>query len=100
LIEEMLRSVAIQLMEKPQVELEGKSYKVSRSTSRGLRMAKVVINGREVQAIEQNRQKLSRWGKLAKSGSKVVQFRDVITGKYLAVSVDGEVMMYGKDQDR
>ena len=96
MIGDVLQSVAIQLMEKPQVELEGKSYKVSKSSSRGLRMAKVEINGREVQAIEQNRQKLSRWGKLAKEGRKVVQFRDVITGKYLAVSVDGEVMMYGR----
>jgi len=96
-IEDVLRSVAIQLMEKPQIDLDGKSWKVTRSSSRGLRMAKVQINGREIQAIEQNRQKLSRWGRLAKEGHQVVQFRDVLTGKYVAVVVDGEVRLYGKE---
>jgi hypothetical protein len=47
-----------------------------------------------LQAIEQNREKPSRWGKLAREKHQVVQFRDVEMHKYVAVSVDGEVQQY------
>jgi hypothetical protein len=53
------------------------------------------MGGRDYQAIEQNPEKPSRWGKLAREGHQVVQFRDVATGKYVAVAVDGEVKIYG-----
>ena len=52
------------------------------------------MNGRMFEAIEQNREKPSRWGKLAREKHQVVQFRDVETRKYVAVSVDGEVRQY------
>jgi len=52
--------------------------------------------GREYQAIKQNAEKPSRWGKLAREGHRVVQFRDLQTGKYVAVAVDGEVREYGR----
>jgi len=51
---------------------------------------------REFEAIEQNREKPSRWGKLAREKHQVVQFRDVVTHKYVAVSVDGEITEYGR----
>jgi hypothetical protein len=54
------------------------------------------MNGQEYQAIEQNSQKPSRWGELARDGHKVVQFRDAATGKYIAVAVDGDVKEYGR----
>jgi hypothetical protein len=54
------------------------------------------MGGREYQAIEQNPEKPSRWGKLAHAGHRVVQFRDLLTQKYVAVSVDGEVREYGR----
>ncbi|HXP17774.1 MAG TPA: hypothetical protein VN868_11790 [Terriglobales bacterium] len=57
---------------------------------------RVRINGRDVQAIEQNRKKPSRWGELARKGHQVVQFQDVMTKKYVAVVVDGEVTVYGR----
>jgi len=60
------------------------------------RTVRARINGREIQAIEQNRTKPSRWGKLARQGRQVVQFQDVVTRKYLAVAVDGEVTLYGR----
>ena len=51
-------------------------------------------NGRELHAIEQNPDKPSRWGKLAKEGHRVVQFGDPKTHRYVAVSVDGEIKEY------
>jgi hypothetical protein len=59
-------------------------------------MVQFPLNGRVFEAIEQNPEKPSRWGKLAREKHRVVQFRDVETHKYVAVSVDGEVREYGK----
>ena len=39
------------------------------------------MNGRVLEAIEQNREKPGRWGKLARERHQVVQFRDVETHK-------------------
>ncbi len=50
---------------------------------------------REFEAIEQNPEKPSRWGKLAREGHQVVQFKDVGTNNFVAVAVDGEVTEYG-----
>ncbi len=44
-------------------------------------------SAREFEAIEKNPEKPSRWGKLA--ADEVVQFRDVLSGKYVAASLDG-----------
>jgi hypothetical protein len=54
------------------------------------------MGGREYQAIEQNPEKPSRWGKMAREGHRVVQFRDLLTQKYVAVVVDGDVREYGR----
>jgi hypothetical protein len=48
----------------------------------------------EYQAIEQNPEKPSRWGQLAKKGHQVVQFKDVETNKFVAVSLDEKVRVY------
>lgn len=45
--------------------------------------------------IEQNPEKPSRWGQLAREGHQVVQFKHVQTNKFVAVSVDGKVRVYG-----
>ena len=97
----VLRSVAAQLMNGPEVVIrdsndEEQKVRVKRVGSGRLRTVRIKINGREVQAIEQNREKPSRWGQLARMGHQVVQFQDVITRKYLAVVVDGEVKVYGR----
>ena len=52
------------------------------------------MDGREYQAIEQNPEKPSRWGQLANKGDQVVQFKDVETNRFVAVSVDGKVRVY------
>jgi hypothetical protein len=96
-----LRSVAAQLMNGPEVVIQPEDeqeqrLRVTRVGSGRLRTVRVKINGRDVQAIEQNRKKPSRWGELARRGHQVVQFQDVATKKYLAVAVDGEVTVYGR----
>jgi hypothetical protein len=95
-VEKILGSVAAQLMNGGEVLLENQKIPVRRIGSGRLRMVQFRLNGRVFEAIEQNREKPSRWGKLAREKHQVVQFRDVETHKYVAVSVDGEVQEYGK----
>ena len=47
------------------------------------------MDGREYQAIEQNAEKPSRWGELARKGHQVVQFKHAATNRFLA-AVDGK----------
>jgi hypothetical protein len=95
-VEKGLGSVAAQLMNGEEVLVEDQKIKVRRVGSGRLRMVQFRLNGRVFEAIEQNPEKPSRWGKLAREKHQVVQFRDVETHKYVAVSVDGEVRGYGK----
>jgi hypothetical protein len=91
-----LSSIAAQLMNGKEVLFEQQKLKVERVGSGRLRTVRVVINGRALQAIEQNSNKPSYWGKLARKGHQVIQFQDVITKTYIAVVVDGEVKEYGR----
>jgi hypothetical protein len=43
------------------------------------------MGGRENPAIEQNREKPSRRGELARSGRQIVQFKDVQTNRFVAL---------------
>jgi hypothetical protein len=95
-VEKVLGSVAAQLMNGEMVLLEDQKIPVKRVGRGRLRMVEFRLNGRVLEAIEQNREKPSQWGKLAREKHQVVQFRDVETHKYVAVSVDGEVREYGK----
>jgi len=92
----LLSSVAAQLMNSSEVVVDSQRISISRVGSDRLRSTRFVLNERAIIAIEQNRNKPSRWGKLAKKGHQVVQFQDVVTKKYLAVVVDGEVTEYGR----
>lgn len=94
--QKVLQSVAMQLMNGERVDLDDQKLKVKRVGSGRLRMVQFKLNGRLFEAIEQNRMKPSRWGKLAREKHQVVQFRDVETHKYVAVAVDGEVKQYGR----
>ena len=93
---EVLKSVAEQLMSQPTVDVQGQSIPVKRTSSNRLRMVSFELDGRKYEAIEQNREKPSRWGQLARKGHRVVQFRDLATNKYVAVAIDGNVKIYGK----
>ena len=94
--EKVLQSVAMQLMNGEEVVLDDQKLRVKRVGSGRLRQVQFELNGRKFEAVEQNRMKPSRWGKLAREKHQVVQFRDVVTHKYVAVSVDGEVTEYGR----
>jgi hypothetical protein len=94
--EKVLGSVAAQLMNGNEVIVDGQTVAVKKIGRSRLRAVEFQLNGRLIEAIEQNRDKPSRWGKLAREKHQVVQFRDLVTRKYVAVSVDGEVLKYGK----
>lgn len=93
---ELMKSVAAQLMDPGAVHLDGQSVVVRKTSRQRLKTARFQMDGREVEAIEQNPEKPSRWGKLAADGHRVVQFRDVLTNKYVGVVVDEEVHLYGR----
>ena len=93
-----LKSVAVQLMAGGAVVLEGQAARVAKTSRQRLKTARFQMNGREYEAIEQNPEKPSRWGKLAADGHQVVQFRDLLTDQYVAVAVDGEVRWYGRER--
>ncbi len=94
--QKVLQSVAMQLMNREEVALDYQKLRVKRVGSGRLRMVQFKLNGRMLEAIEQNRMKPSRWGQLARERHQVVQFRDVETHKYVAVAVDGEITEYGR----
>jgi hypothetical protein len=95
---QVLQSVAMQLMYEDVFALEGQKLRVKRVGSGRLRMVQFKLNGRMFEAIEQNREKPSRWGQLAREKHQVVQFRDLATRKYAAVAVDGEITQYGRGE--
>ena len=93
---EILKAVAEQMMSGAEVVVSGKTIRVTRTGSGRLRTVRFPMGGREYQAIEQNPEKPSAWGKLAREGHRVVQFRDLASGKYVGVVVDGKVREYGR----
>lgn len=97
---EKLQAAAENMMSGGVVSVGGKAVKVERTGSRKFRMVRLEINGREYQMIEQNPDKPSRWGQLAREGHRVVQVRDVGSGKYVAAVVDGKVKEYASLKPR
>jgi hypothetical protein len=93
---ELMKSVAEQMMSAARVTIQGRTVPVTHTSYQRLRTLRFDMNGRQYQAIEQNAEKPSRWGQLVREGHRVVQFRDVETGKYVAVAVDGDVKEYGR----
>jgi hypothetical protein len=94
-VESILGSVAAQLMSGEQVAVGEQKVRVQRVGRGRFRMVQFKLNGRTMEAIEQNPDKPSHWGKLAREKHQVVQFRDLDAHKYVAVAVDGEVKRYG-----
>jgi hypothetical protein len=94
--QEMLQTVAMQLLNGEEPTLENQRLRVKRVGGDRLRMVQFKMNGRDFEAIEQNPKKSSRWGQLARAKHQVVQFRDPLTRKYVAVAVDGEITEYGR----
>jgi hypothetical protein len=95
--QKVLQAVAVQLMNGDEVAIEeDQTLRVKRVGSGRLRMVQFKLNGRMLEAIEQNPDKPSRWGQLAREKHQVVQFRDLAAHKYVAVAVDGEITQYGR----
>jgi hypothetical protein len=92
---ELLAAVAEAMMSGNRVKIAGKWVPVRRTRSQRLRTVAFVMNGEEYEAIEQNPEKPSRWGQLARSGHRVVQFKKQTSNRFVAVSVDGKVKEYG-----
>ena len=93
---ELLSSVATEMMSgTSHVEMHSKVVPVRRTSSQHLKTVTFTMDGREYAAIEQNPDKPSRWGQLAKAGHQVVQFKDVENNRFVAVAVDGKVKEYG-----
>ena len=90
----ILASVATQMMAGDWVTIGDQKLRVKRIGSGRLRMVQFRWNGKMLEAIEQNPEKASRWAKLAREKHQVVQFMDAETHKYVAVSVDGKVREY------
>jgi hypothetical protein len=93
---EVLSSVAKQMKAGNRLEIDGNAFDVKRTSTQRLKTVRFTMDGREYHAIEQNPEKPSRWGQLARKGHHVVQFRSVASGKYVAVAVDGEIKQYGE----
>jgi hypothetical protein len=91
-----LSSVAEQMMNGTEVTVGGRTSRVSRTGAQRLRTVRFLMAGMEYQAIEQNGEKPSRWGKLAREGHQVVQVRDLAAQKYVAAVVDGKVTEYSR----
>ena len=92
--ESVLGSVATQLMNGEQVAVGDQKIRVQRVGRGRLRMVQFKFDGRTLEAIEQNPDKPSHWGKLAREKHQVVQFRDVDAHRYVAVAVDGKAREY------
>src|ERR1700741_488409 len=93
---EILKTVAEQMMSGAEVAVAGQTVRVTRTGSGRLRTVRFPMGGGEYQAIEQNPEKPRAWGKLAREGHRVGQFRDLGSGKYVGVVVDGKVREYGR----
>ena len=91
---QLLLSIAQQMMSGSSVELNAKRIPVRRTSANRLRTVAFEMNGKEYEAIEQNPEKPSRWGQLARDGHRVVQFKDTSSNKFVAVAVDDKVQVY------
>ena len=91
---ELLSSIAQQMMISTKVQVRGKLIPVRRTSTQQLRRVTFTMKGREYEAIEQNPDKPSRWGQLAREEHQVVQFKDNESACVVAVAVDGKVKEY------
>jgi hypothetical protein len=74
------------------IELEGKSYPVTVSKVKGLRMVEFNVGPYRIVGIEQNPKTGSRWAELAREGNRIVQFR--CKGRYVANVCEGKLLRY------
>jgi len=98
--QDLLRAIATQMMSGAAVIVGERALPVRRTRRLRLKTLTFRMGGREYAAIEQNPEKPSRWGRLARAGHKVVQFKDVESNRFVAVAVDAEITEYGGRRKR
>ena len=74
------------------VELEGKTYAVTISKLKGLRMVEFNVGPSRLVGIEQNPKTESNWAALARKGNRIMQFR--CKGAYVANVCEGKLSRY------
>ena len=74
------------------IELEGKTYPVTISKVKGLRMVEFNVGPYHILGIEQNPKTESRWAELAREGKRIIQFR--CKGRYVANVCEGKLLRY------
>ncbi|MGA9058136.1 MAG: hypothetical protein WB763_16675 [Terriglobia bacterium] len=74
------------------IELEGKTYPVTVSKVKGLRMVEFNVGPYRIVGIEQNPKTGSRWAELAREGNRIMQFR--CRGRYVANVCEGKLLRY------
>lgn len=77
---------------KERVEGAGRASSVGRTRSLGLRTVTFQIGEFAFEGIEQNPEKPSRWGQLARDGKRIMQFRH--GGRYVANVCEGVLTRY------
>ncbi len=75
-----------------EVELEGKTYRVTVLRSKGLRVVEFEFGLHAIVGIEQNPKTASRWAELARQGNRIMQFR--CSGRYVANVCEGKLLRY------
>jgi hypothetical protein len=75
------------------VVLGTERFPVRQTPKRSLRQVDFIFGGNEIRGLEQNPETKTRWGRMARSGKKVMQFLN--EGRYLANVADGKVTLYG-----
>ncbi len=75
-----------------EIELEGRTYRVTVLRSKGLRMVEFESGPHALVGIEQNPKTASRWADLARQGNRIMQFR--CSGRYVANVCEGKLLRY------
>jgi hypothetical protein len=80
------------------VKVGGSTFSVRRTSKNRLAQVDFQVEGQEFRGLEQNPQTASRWAKMARDGSKVMQFLQA--GRYVGVVSDGVLKRYGSSRKR
>lgn len=75
-----------------EVELRGLKCSVTKTRGRGLRTVSFASGDQVIDGVEQNPEKDSRWGKLAREGSRIMQFS--CRRRFFANVCDGHLLRY------
>lgn len=77
---------------KQPVELEGKTFGISRTRAKKLRTVRFDFEGRVLEGIEQNPQTASQWAALARKGQRIMQFS--VERRYIGNVCEGKLTRY------